>query len=491
MRCLRIFAAALMGGAAIQAEARADYTTTINPATNWGAWQGWGSSLAWWANRFGSRDDMADVLYTLNTVLFTGNQGTQSLPGLGLNVARYNVGGTGVYSINVGGATHRPNNPSSLPAFKEMQTYWLDWASSSPASASWDWRADPNQRNMMWKARDRGANIFELFSNSPPWWMCRNASTAGSDTGGDNLQPWNYRSFAVYMATVAKYSHDHWGVNFSSVEPFNEPSANWWKYPGSQEGCHFAVATQESVIVCLRTELDNRGLDSMPIAAADENTVDGALSTWNSLSLASRSKVGRINTHGYQGGGGDRTGLYIAAHNNGKGLWNSEYGEGDATGLSLASNLNLDLRRLHPTVWCYWQPFDGGGWGLIQSSPADNWVGRANPKYYVLAQYTRHIRPGMTLIDGGEGNTIAAYDRANRRLVLVTANYGTAQWIDYDLSKYGTVNGNAGGRVDRWETQTGGGDMYAYHADTRLKGKRFRSWFPANTVQTFVVNDIY
>ncbi|BDI32354.1 hypothetical protein CCAX7_44050 [Capsulimonas corticalis] len=489
---LRLGAAVLLASVWAPMAARADYTTTVNPATSWGTWRGWGSSLAWWANQFGTRDDMANVLYTTNTVAFTSNQGTQSLPGLGFNVVRYNVGGTGTQPINVGGSVATPNNPSTLPAFKMIPTYWLDWASSSPTSSSWNWTVDSNQRNMMWKARDRGVNVFELFSNSPPWWMCINSSTTGSNSGsGDNLQSWNYQSFAVYMATVAKYSHDNWGVTFTSVEPFNESSSSWWKYPGNQEGCHFDMSTQNAVIGYLRTEMNNRGLNATPISASDENTVDGEISSWNALTTASKSSVGQINTHGYQGGGGNRSGLYSTAKTAGKELWNSEYGEGDATGMSLASNLNLDMRWLHPRVWCYWQPFDSGGWGLIQSNPGDNWVGFANPKYYVLAQYTRHIRPGMTLIDGGEGNTVAAYDAANHRLVLVTTNYGTAQWINYDLSKYSTVNGNAGGGVDRWATQTSGGDMYAYHADTTLSGKKFWSWFPTNTVQTFVVNNIY
>ncbi|KAK3375846.1 hypothetical protein B0T24DRAFT_591545 [Lasiosphaeria ovina] len=38
----------------------------------------------------------------------------------------------------------------------------------------------------------------------------------------------------------------------------------------------------------------------------------------------------------------------------GKKLWNSEYGEGDATGQRLASNLLLDFRWLKPTAWVYW-----------------------------------------------------------------------------------------------------------------------------------------
>jgi len=41
--------------------ARADYTTTVQPTTSYGVWDGWGCSLAWWANVFGTRDDLADL----------------------------------------------------------------------------------------------------------------------------------------------------------------------------------------------------------------------------------------------------------------------------------------------------------------------------------------------------------------------------------------------------------------------------------------------
>jgi galactan endo-1,6-beta-galactosidase len=171
----------------------------------------------------------------------------------------------------------------------------------------------------------------------------------------------------------------------------------------------------------------------------------------------------------------------------GKKLWNSEYGEGDASGMQLAGNLNLDFRWLHQTAWCYWQPLDSGGWGLIQSNPGSNWIGTANPKYYVMAQYSRHIRQGMTIIDGGEGNTIAAYDATNHKLIMVTINYGTAQWINYDLSKFTTVSGP----ITRWNTNTGSGEKYVSHNDTSLSGKKFWSWFTANTVQTFEVQNVY
>jgi galactan endo-1,6-beta-galactosidase len=39
-------------------------------------------------------------------------------------------------------------------------------------------------------------------------------------------------------------------------------------------------------------------------------------------------------------------------------------------------------------------------------------------------------------------------------------------------------------------TQTGSGEKYQSHSDTALSGKRFWSWFPANTIQTFEVQNV-
>ncbi len=157
------------------------------------------------------------------------------------------------------------------------------------------------------------------------------------------------------------------------------------------------------------------------------------------------------------------------------------------TGLQMATNLLLDFEYLRPTAWCYWQPFDSGGWGLIQSNPGDNWIGGANPKYYVLAQYSRHIRPGMTIMGGGSTNTIAAYDAAGKKLVIVTTNYGTAQTITHDLSAFSFL----AGPVRRWTTVTGTGDKYVLRTDLSLTAKSLSASFPANSVQTFEIPTAY
>ncbi|KAF5011440.1 hypothetical protein FDECE_2460 [Fusarium decemcellulare] len=372
---------------------------------------------------------------------------------------------------------------------RQIEGHWLNWDSSDPASSSWSWGVDSNQRNMMWKARDRGANRFELFSNSPMWWMCKNHNPSGSSDGSENIQSWNLGQHAVYMATIAKYAKDNWGITFESVEPFNEPSANWWKADGTQEGCHINVATQATIINNLRAELNSRGLSSMAIAASDESYYDQAVTTLNGLGDTALSNVARINVHGYQYGSGRRDQVYSLASGRGKRIWNSEYGESDATGQRLVSNLILDFRFLRPTAWVYWQVLDGGGWGVIDANNDDGSVGAANQKYFVLAQFTRHIREGMRILDGGSDNVVAAYDSGRKKLIIVAVNWGDAQYLNFELSKFAQPSKN-GASVARWHTRIGTGDQYVQYSDTTMSGTKFWSWFETNSVQTFEVADV-
>ncbi|KAK4159048.1 glycoside hydrolase family 30 protein [Cladorrhinum sp. PSN259] len=462
--------------------ANADLTTVIDAKSNRGTWEGWGTSLAWWAAAFGNRDDLADIFFTTKTVNFQG----QSLPGLGFNIARYNAGASSWNSYN---GSKMVVSPKIIPS-RQIEGFWQDWGNSNPSSSSWKWSVDANQRSMLSKARDRGANILELFSNSPMWWMCKNHNPSGSDDGSsDNLQSWNYQQHAIYLATVAKYAADNWNIRFQSVAPFNEPSAKWWNgKSGTQEGCHFDASTQATVLGFLGTELSSRGLSSF-ISASDESYYDEAVTTFNRISSSVMGAVSRINVHGYQYGDGRRDALYSAVSKAGKKLWQSEYGEGDATGQRLVSNLLLDMRWLQPTAWVYWQVLDGGGWGLIDADNDKKTMGSANQKYFILAQFARHIRPGMRILDSGSDYTIAAYDAAAKKLVLVAVNWGDAQYINFDLSKFGTPGVN-GAVVKRWTTQIGSGSRYVERSDTQLSGTKFWSNFEKNMVQTFEVTGV-
>ena len=428
-----------------------------DPTNNLGQWEGWGSSLAWWARAIGgtaNADYYADLIYTTKT--------TDGYPGLGLNIVRYNVGGGGVDQ------PHENKGPR-LQWQMDIHGYWTDPNNSDPKS--WNWSVDENQRSMMQKAQGRGANLFQMFSDSPMWWMNSNRSTAGGNTGGDCLMPENYDRFAFYLASVARCSLEHWGIKFDSVEPFNEPSADWWKYPNRQEGCHFDVATQQKVIQSLRHALNQSHLNDVLITAADENNMDAGLNTWKAYDSASRSLIGLVNVHGYSNGtepyhGPNRVKLRRAVGD--KRLWQSEYGDGDPSGYTTAQEIIRDVKELQPNAWVYWQPVEPDvpefGWGLInanyidtrdQMSAKKTLLVRVNRKFYVYGQFTRYLRPGYQLIGIDEPSSIAAYDRGSHKLVIVKVTGDAPETAKLDLSSFSVVGDT--GQLIATTTAPGGG----------------------------------
>ncbi|MGW1029364.1 beta-1,6-galactanase [Streptomyces sp. NPDC002577] len=476
---------AFLSGALGTGIAHADATIAVNPGSTYGNWEGWGTSLAWWANVFGNRDDFADLFFTTKSITYNGT----TLPGLGLNIARYNLGACSGNSVNGESMVASPN----IPAFKQIEGYWQDWNNEDPTSSAWDWTADATQRAALTKAVQRGATA-ELFANSPMWWMCYNHNPSGASDGGNNLQSWNYRQHASHLAAVALHAKNNWGVNFATVDPFNEPASTWWTATGTQEGCHMDPAVQAAVLPYMRSELDKRGLTGIRISASDETNYDTARSTWASFNSSTKALVNQVNVHGYQGAGGRRDLLYTdVVTTSGKKLWNSETGDSDGTGWTLARNLCYDFRWLHPTAWCYWQVMDPStGWAMIAYDQSTLQPTTVQTKYYVMAQFSRHIRPGVTILDTGVSYAVAALDTTANRLVIVALNTSSsAQTFTFDLSRFGTVTGGTGGLVRRWNTLTSGsGDLYREYADTYLNGKSVAVPFAAGAVQTLQVDGV-
>ncbi|EEY65831.1 uncharacterized protein PITG_03357 [Phytophthora infestans T30-4] len=467
-----------------------DYTVKADASTTLvDTWEGWGTSLCWWANAFGDREDIADLLFTQkDTVTLKGR--SSGLPALGFNIARYNVGGSSRNVIDDGGTEIAMKNSPNMPAFKFIESFWLDWSSNETSSKSWDWDVDVKQRKMLELATQRDATLTEAFSNSPPWWMNSNHATAGGESGTkDNLQTWNRGQFALYMATVVKHAKESWGINFTYVEPFNEPMSSWWQYPGGQEGCHFDVATQKDVLVKLRTKLDHFGLQDVAISSSDENSNTQTLATLTDMSKDAdvMATIGKINTHGYGNRASDRAPLKELVKKVKKKFWDSEYGEKDATGLSLAQGVANNINEMGVSAFVYWQPFDGGGWGLINSAPGNMTIDTPNPKYYALAQYSRHIRPGMTILSTDDLNTVMAYDAKTKLLVLATVNAGNAvSKVTYDLASFKSV----GGPASAWTTETSGKGALYKTSKVELSRSTFSASIPAASVTTFEIEGV-
>ena len=397
---------------------------TARPAQTF---RGWGMSLAWEANDLygGARQpaqirdpaiqsQYMDLLYGDPAIRWT----------LGFNIARYNIGGGD-------DPTH-----AHMRADAQMQGF------QSGPDSPFDWTRDAPQRHMLQEAKQRGANIFEAISYSPPYWMTVSGCSSGATVGHqDNLRPDMYGRFVSYLVTVVKHFRDVEGVRFESVEAFNEPDGGWASR-GSQEGNGAAFSSQNALIPMLASQLKQDGLDTF-VSGVDMNNVDAAVAGLGQLNAAALAAPGRLNTHDYHNtpNSGRLKEYKALAQKLHKPVWMSELGccfrgQGDGTdmwgALFMADSVRMDLRDMGAEAWVLWQP----DWNVI-AFDAHGGAPRPKKQFYALAQYTRFIRPGFEIISaGGAYNTLAAYSASSRRLVLVSTNRDAVTENHLDLSAF-------------------------------------------------------
>lgn len=442
---------------------RADYAAHLEPALQFQKFKGWGTSLAWWAHVVGGFPDAARRDYVEKTFDLE--------KGLGLNIVRYNIGGG--------------ENPLYLAPNKQFLQYRAAVPGYQSAPGQWNWDADANQRWMLKAAMAKGANQLEAFSNSPPYWMTKSGSVTGNQGGTDNLKNEADGQFADYLVGVVQHFHDAWSINFQTLEPFNEPDGNWWKFGHWQEGCFVEPEHQNAVIKAVGGALARTKLRTQ-VAASDDNSIDNAVRTFRAYDETALKMLNRINAHSY--GGSARTQLATLAGAAGKEVWMSEYGDDDASGLTMSRVILKDLRDLHAVAWSYWQVVDNtGGWGFLKN-PLKDQVTTAytiNKKYWVMGQYSKFIRPEFQIISIDDPNSVAALDAASRTLVIVTTNSSEKETrVTYDLSGFSRI----GDSVASYRTSpTQNLEKLTALPINGNDAKNFVAIAPAKSVTTFVI----
>ena len=437
---------------AAPASGRADYTASVSPSsvivTNF---EGWGTSLCWWANVIGSYPNRTNyVNLAFNT--------------LKLNVVRYNVGG---------GQNPAINNPA--------QGYRTMMPGFEPSNGIWNWNADTNQRWVLQQAEARGANLVEAFANSPPWWMCVNSNVDGNVEGTNNLQVDCETNFADYMATVVSNLTLLDGEHFNYVTPMNEPHNTTTN--ATQEFCHMSLDQQARLIVDQRIAL-NTSLPSAGVDAPQDIDEVQSLNDLTTYSPATLTNLSLFSTHTY--GGTNPTGMKNEAASHNTTLWMSEYGDSDTSGMTLARHIYSDITEMAVPVWINWQ-FVDPTWGLLINSLLATTNSSYNPnytiaeKFYVMGQFSEYIRPGYEIISVSDTNTLAAWNPANSTLVLVVVNNSTAFNVTYNLSQFGSPH---------WlitATRTASGENMVMLSPPVVANQQFTATISASSVTTFVL----
>lgn len=408
--------------------------------------QGWGTSLCWWAHRLGWNDELAqsaaDLFYSKN--------------GLALNIMRYNIGGGDDPTHN-----HIVRTDSKIPG-------WTEYLGFGGVRFTPD--ADKNQLNVLKKCVEAAGDeaFVEAFSNSPPYYMTVSGCTSGShDAVSDNLKADCVEEFADYLAGVCEYIEQKLGITIGSLAAMNEPNTDYWREnSGKQEGCHFDPGeSQNRILIATSKAMKDRGMAHTHITASDETNCKSQLIACRNFTDEVWSHVDRISVHTYSRAW-KSLGSYAIKRN--MPLWmtetdwsNSVRGckNGMGPGLWFADKIIQDLTLLSPQAWIMWQtigsytgsePFDGnydgpqvdmtkGFWG-VASCDFDKKEILLSQKYYCFGQFTRYIRPGMTLLPI-DRHTVGAYNKEENKLVIVAVNNKSRQKkLSVDLEEFSPEN---------------------------------------------------
>ncbi len=386
-------------------------------------WDGWGVSLCWWAGQCGKWDDekVDEIIDWL-----------VSPDGLNYSHFRYNIGG-GDDPQNRNCELHHMGKGKGLRA--EMEGF-KDFTGDQ-----YHWERDSAQRRIMLKIREKRPDaVFEAFSNSCPYYMTYSGCVAGNKDGGkDNLKPEYYEEFAHYLVDVCKHYKEAYGIEFKTLEPFNESATSYWYQNGSQEGCHFDYSSQIAFLRVLAPILQASGLSTI-ISASDETSVEHSIKALQAYKEAGvLPLVGQWNTHTYQGDTKQRIRLSALVQEAGKPLWMSETGSGGKGlegNLKMAQRLFDDIRYLQPEAWFDWQYMEerSDQWCVINGSFQGQFY-RKVKNYYVRQQCSRFIKRGYDILQTECSQCLAAISPARDTLTLVLLNEGEETTHDIQIQK--------------------------------------------------------
>lgn len=461
--------------------------------TNGGIFEGWGTSLCWWAHRLGFSQklikDSADLFFSKN--------------GLSLNIMRYNIGGGDDPSHN-----HIRRTDSEIPG-------WL--RKNENGKFVYDFTADEKQLCVLKAAYiAAGEDAFvEAFSNSPPYFMTVSGCSSGSKNAvSTNLKKSCVTDFADYLTDVTAYIVNVLGIRVKSLAAMNEPYTCYWKAMSEkQEGCHISPGKRQSeLLVAVAEHLKIKHLDDVTVTASDETNTSLQLKAFKKLSKEALGVIGRISTHTYKKAT-PKIGTF--AREMGYNLWMSETDWSSKRGedakemgpaLFLSEKILEDMNTLSPSGWVIWQVVAGyisrypdekgrydmpclpdlneGYWGCAFAD-IDKEEIYLTQKYYAFGQFSRYIRPGMTIIHTGK-SSLCAFDKKNNSLSLVCVNSKKADsFVNIDFSSFGIPFTRV--KAIRTSGSMKDGEHWAELGTQKIDGNCFDFTLKGNSITTFII----
>lgn len=175
--------------------------------------------------------------------------------------------------------------------------------------------------------------------------------------------------------------------------------------------------------------------------------------------------------------------------------WDSaDEDENHATGESLAWGIHRHVHQMGIVGWVIWQVVDPFNWGLLKWNLWNTDASRDfaedifTKKYHTFAHFTRHIRPGMEIMDMDDAYTLVAYGAKDKEIAVVISNFDTStrevalQLKDFEIC----------GPTTRWCTNFIGDDTYAECKDMGPEGEQNTLWIvlPPKSIMSFRIESV-
>jgi glucuronoarabinoxylan endo-1,4-beta-xylanase len=315
------------------------------------------------------------------------------------------------------------------------------------------------------KAVARGAGVLAT-PWTPPVGMKSNTNAIGG-----YLLPSQYTNYANYLNYFAGYMAAH-GAPLKAISIQNEPDF----VPTTYEGCGWTPAQLQTFCHDVGGLITNAPLIMPESASYNQSMSDPTLND-----PVAAANVTYIGEHLY---GPNNTAVpivdYPNAHDNGKDTWMTEYLVNDqtiGTAITTAKQIHDCLTIGNFSAYIWWHCLEDAN-GLVNAS------GVPQPRGFVMAQWSRFVRPGYYRIDtsaSADSAFITAFKDTNSdRFAIVAVNTNTSTSITqtFNLSNFPAVSS-----VTPWITSAT--MSLSNQTPVAVSGSSFTYTLPPMSVVTF------
>ncbi len=328
-------------------------------------------------------------------------------------------------------------------------------------------------------ASDMGVTVF-----ASPWEPPSDLAESGGSNGKLHLPESNYGAYAQHLNDFGTYMANN-GVDLYSISVQNEPDyASEWTYWSSDETTNF-LANYGDKITSTRVMSPESFQYTPENASWILGGQDGGKKYYNKIlnNAKAMANCDLFGTHFY---GTTRDWMdFPALENCGKEIWmtevyvpNSEANSNERwpEAIQVAENIHngLVVGNMSAYVW----------WYIRRNYGPMNEDGTISKRGYMMAQYSKYVRPGDVRIGATEqpadGVYVSAYKGTDNQVTIVAINNGTEGYSqNFSFSDTSIID------VDRYRSSAS--ENLAVTNDLENDGTAFWAQLPAQSVSTFVV----